>query len=157
MAKKKNGRPCKFSQSLVNRIAELAEAGKKDEEIAAAIGVATSTFSVWKKSIKGFKEALKDSKAVADQMVVASLYQRACGYSHLAVKMFYDKDSGNVVSKVYREHYPPDTTACIFWLKNRDREAWRDRHELTGRDGAPLTSPDTIAKVIVQLPPKKEK
>jgi hypothetical protein len=26
----------------------------------------------------------------------------------------------------YIEHVPPDVTACIFWLKNRDPTAWRD-------------------------------
>ena len=26
----------------------------------------------------------------------------------------------------YREHVPPDTTAAIFWLKNRDPARWRD-------------------------------
>ena len=30
----------------------------------------------------------------------------------------------------YTEHYPPDTTACIFWLKNRQKAAWRDRQEV---------------------------
>lgn len=24
------------------------------------------------------------------------------------------------------QHYPPNVTACIFWLKNRDPESWRD-------------------------------
>ena len=27
----------------------------------------------------------------------------------------------------YVEHFPPDTTACIFWLKNRRPEVWRER------------------------------
>jgi hypothetical protein len=46
--------------------------------------------------------------------------------------------------------YPPDTTACIFWLKNRQREQWRDvqRHEVTGKDGAPL---DAGAATAAQL------
>jgi hypothetical protein len=26
----------------------------------------------------------------------------------------------------YIQHVPPDVTACIFWLKNRDPEHWRD-------------------------------
>jgi hypothetical protein len=27
---------------------------------------------------------------------------------------------------LYVEHVPPDVTACIFWLKNRDPAHWRD-------------------------------
>ena len=29
-----------------------------------------------------------------------------------------------------RKHHPPDTTAAIFWLKNRRRDDWRDRHDI---------------------------
>lgn len=28
------------------------------------------------------------------------------------------------------KHYPPDTTACIFWLKNQKPKEWHDRTEL---------------------------
>ena len=34
----------------------------------------------------------------------------------------------------YRDHTAPDTTACIFWLKNRRKADWRDRQEFTGAD-----------------------
>jgi hypothetical protein len=27
-------------------------------------------------------------------------------------------------------HVPPDTTACIFWLKNRDPQHWRDVQQM---------------------------
>jgi hypothetical protein len=30
----------------------------------------------------------------------------------------------------YVEHVPPDVTACIFWLKNRDPQHWRDSQQL---------------------------
>ena len=50
--------------------------------------------------------------------VERSLYHRANGYSYDAVKIFCSKD-GKVTKVPYREHVPPDVTACIFWLKNR--------------------------------------
>jgi hypothetical protein len=56
---------------------------------------------------------------------VRSLYQRAVGYSYNAEKIFCDKN-GNVTKVPYREHVPPDVTACIFWLKNRDPAHWHD-------------------------------
>lgn len=46
------------------------------------------------------------------------------GYSYDAVKIF--QHNGKPVKVPYVEHVPPDTTACIFWLKNRKPEAWRD-------------------------------
>jgi hypothetical protein len=35
----------------------------------------------------------------------------------------------------YREKMAPDTTACIFWLKNRRKDEWRDKldHEHSGK------------------------
>lgn len=57
---------------------------------------------------------------------MAALFQRAVGYSHPAVKFFFDKDAGRVVSQKYTEHYPPDTGACVMWLKNRQPKHWRE-------------------------------
>ena len=39
---------------------------------------------------------------------------------------------GRITDKVeYIEHYPPDTTAAIFWLKNRQPVLkWRDKKEV---------------------------
>jgi hypothetical protein len=46
-------------------------------------------------------------------------------HSYDAVKIFCDRN-GNVTKVLYVEHVPPDVTACIFWLKNRDPAHWRD-------------------------------
>ncbi len=51
------------------------------------------------------------------------------GYSHEAVKIFCDKD-GNITEAPYTERYPPDTAACIFWLKNRQPDKWKDKQDL---------------------------
>jgi hypothetical protein len=73
-------------------------------------------------------------KAEADSRVERSLYQRAVGYSYDAVKIFMPAGAKKPVYAPYREHVPPDVTACIFWLKNRDpahwREAWQVDHAL---------------------------
>ena len=60
----------------------------------------------------------------ADTRVEQSLYQRAVGYSFKSEKIFY-KD-GEVTRVPIVEHVPPDVTAQIFWLKNRDPARWRD-------------------------------
>jgi len=56
------------------------------------------------------------------------LYARATGYEYDAVKIFCNKD-GKVTKVKYRERLAPDTTACIFWLKNRRKDLWRERPE----------------------------
>jgi hypothetical protein len=49
-----------------------------------------------------------------------SLYHRAIGYNYEAVKIFMPTDREKPVYAPYVERVPPDVTACIFWLKNRD-------------------------------------
>jgi hypothetical protein len=122
--KRPRGRQTKFSDKLVEKALDLAAVGATDVQIAKAIGVDVSTLDVWKSSRMDFQGALKAAKNIADQMVVASLYRRACGYSHQAIKFFCHE--GEVIAQEYTQHYAPDVTACIFWLKNRQRKNWRD-------------------------------
>lgn len=56
------------------------------------------------------------------------LYQRATGFSHPEEKVFLYYGKPKVVPTT--RHYPPDTTTAIFWLKNRDKENWRDKHDI---------------------------
>ena len=67
---------------------------------------------------------LKDAKAQADSAVEKSLYQRAIGYSHPDVHI--STHEGRVIVTPITKHYPPDTTACIYWTKNRRPDLWRD-------------------------------
>ena len=69
-------------------------------------------------------------KAEADKRVERSLYERANGYSYDAVKIFMPAGAKKPVYAPYLEHVPPDVTAGIFCLKNRDPEHWRDAWQL---------------------------
>lgn len=74
--------------------------GLNDEQIAHNMGIARSTFYAWKNDYKDFSDVLKKNKEVADFEIVNALYESA--------------KNGN-------------TTAMIFWLKNRMPKQWRDR------------------------------
>jgi len=99
--------------------------GATDVELAAMIGIGLKTLSRWKNSYPEFEQAIKSGKDVADSNVAVSLYRRAIGYTHRAVKIF--AHNGTTFEHEYTERYPPETTACIFWLKNRRPKIWRDR------------------------------
>jgi hypothetical protein len=58
------------------------------------------------------------------------LYHRANGYNYEAVKIFMPGGRAKPVYAPYTEHVPPDVTACIFWLKNRDPKNWRDSQQM---------------------------
>jgi SAM-dependent methyltransferase len=69
-------------------------------------------------------------KSSMRQRVERSLYHRANGYNYEAVKIFMPAGHNKPVYAPYIEHVPPDVTACIFWLKNRDPQHWRDSQQL---------------------------
>lgn len=106
--------------------------GATDIELAEFFGVCKATINNWKKDYPEFLDSLKEAKAEADSKVVRSLYERANGYSHGEEKIFLHE--GKPVKVAITKHYPPDTTACIFWLKNRQKEDWRDRHDVHSED-----------------------
>lgn len=140
----KGGRPSSYKPEYAEQAEKLCKLGATDKEIADFFGVAESTLNLWKTKEAGFSESLKKGKTLADANVADRLYQRAMGYSHDAVKIMTRSIGGgeSVIEEVpYVEHYAPDTTAAIFWLKNRQRDKWRDKteQELSGKDGAPLT------------------
>ena len=111
----------------------LAALGATNDDIAEAMGISKRTIIRWQKDHESFATALAEGKGASDAKVIRSLYQRATGYDYEEERKIveYDKD-GNVkpvrVEKVKR-HAPPDTTAQIYWLKNRQRDKWRDKPE----------------------------
>lgn len=120
-------RPGMYSPERAAKATELAAQGKTDEQIAAAIGVSRVTLDNWKKSHPGFLSSLKDAKNLPDGKVEVSLFERATGYSHPDVDIRVV--GGEIVQTPIVKHYPPDPTSMIFWLKNRQPKAWRDKVE----------------------------
>lgn len=88
-----------------------------------------------------FAGAVKRGRDDADRAVADSLFHRALGFRHVAVKMFHH--AGRVVVKRYVEHYPPDTAACVFWLRNRRPDLWREvvRSEALDKSGSAPPAP----------------
>jgi len=126
------GRPSSLKPEMIQQAEKLCKLGATDADMADFFGVSEMTINNWKKAHPQFSLALKNGKAIADEQVERSLYDRACGYSHPEDKIFNNNGEEMIVPTT--KHYPPDTTACIFWLKNRKPEEWRDRREL-GVDG----------------------
>lgn len=130
------GRPTKYDQAYDDKAYKLCLLGATDKELASFFEVNEDSIHEWKKVHPSFSESLKKGKDEADATVAQKLYHRATGYSHEAVKIVADAKSGAEHIVPFTEHYPPDTTAAIFWLKNRQRDKWRDRteHDLTTKD-----------------------
>jgi hypothetical protein len=105
--------------------------GATDDELARLLDVPRDTIDAWLAEVAEFAAAVKAGRDVADATVAERLYARAIGFSHPAVKIF--QSGGAPLEVPYTEHYPPDIQACIFWLRNRRRQDWRDKieHEQT--------------------------
>ena len=122
------GQPTKLTPKMKKQVEFLAKKGFGDKEIATAVGVTERTVNNWKKQQPKFFQSLKDWKATADKAVERSLYERATGYSHKEDKIFNANGEPLIVPTT--KHYPPDPTAMIFWLKNRQPKKWRDKQEI---------------------------
>lgn len=121
-------RPTKYKSEYAELAGKVSQLGATDIEIADIIGVDVRTLYRWKASNDEFCQALKKGKEAADDRVERSLYHKAVGYTFEAVKIF--QHQGKTINAPYREHVPPDTTAAIFWLKNRKPGEWRDKQDV---------------------------
>lgn len=134
--KNPRGRPPSYKPEYAHQVRKLCLLGATDEQMAGVFGVSVQTLNSWKTDHPEFLESMLDGKDKADAEIAHSLYHRAKGYSHDAVKiMAVDKA---VVQVPFIERYPPDTAAASLWLRNRQPKLWRDKMELTGADGKDL-------------------
>lgn len=115
-----------------------AKDGLTDEEIAKRLGIATSTFYEYKLNYPEFSESLKRGKEVVDYEVEQSLLKRALGYTYVEITREPDSEGVMRITKETTKTVAPDTTAQIFWLKNRKPVEWRDKQEI-GVDSESLT------------------
>ena len=122
------GRPTKYKAEYAHQASQLCQLGATDAQLADFFDVSEQTVNSWKVKHPEFLESLKESKEIADARVERSLYERACGYSHPEEKVFCQ--NGEITTYNSRKHYPPETTACIFWLKNRKPAEWRDQRNV---------------------------
>lgn len=124
-------RKSSYKPEYALQAAKLTKLGAIDIELADFFEVSEKTINNWKKNFPEFLQSLKQGKDEADTRVKQALYHRAIGYSHPEDKIFNNgTDEGLVVPTI--KHYPPDATSCIFWLKNRDPENWRENKDDSG-------------------------
>lgn len=117
-----------------------ARDGLTDEQIAHNMGCAYSTLRDWRDKYPALSAALKKGKDVVDFEVENALLKRALGYEYTEERVERSVKDGTKVIQVVK-HVAPDTTAQIFWLKNRQPQKWRDK---------PIDSGDGIKNQLEQ-------
>jgi len=126
-----SGRPTKYEGDKTDKQAfEMALLGLNDEEMAKVLQINVATINNWKHEYPTFFESLKAGKEDADAKVTKTLYERAIGYTAKEIKLA--QHEGKFTDQIeVDKYYPPDVTAAIFWLKNRQRKKWQEKIETT--------------------------
>lgn len=128
----RTGRPTKFLKCYVPMAARAARLGYTQAEIADFLDVGIRTLERWIVAYPDLRRALKELGSEADRRMERSLYERGMGVrvvEQQAIKVKTGKDSEKVEVVQVERQLPGETTAMIFWLKNRRKELWRDRYE----------------------------
>jgi hypothetical protein len=136
--KKPEGRPTKYLNAYNGQVFKLCLLGATDKEIADFFEVSESTMNLWKIEYPEFSESIKEGKAKADYTIAESLFNRAKGSVVKKQQAFKVRKYNEAIDRLeddvevvdLEEQLPPDTTAIIFWLKNRKSREWRDKQEI---------------------------
>ena len=136
------GRPTKYKEEYNEQAYKLCLLGSTDVQLAEFFDVCEATINNWKIEFPIFLESLKRGKIAADAEIASSLYNRAKGLTVIKQQAIKLKESefnseGKKISESesieivdLEDEVPPDTTAAIFWLKNRNPDRWRDKQPL---------------------------
>jgi hypothetical protein len=121
------GRPSKYYSNVEPKLL-LIEAwcrdGLTEAQICDNLDVSQESFIQYKKQFPELVEVLKKGKEVIDIMVENALLKAALGYEYEETKETAD----GFERSTKMAH--PNTTALIFWLKNRKPQQWRDKQEV---------------------------
>ncbi len=175
--KKSNaGRKEKYTEFVKPRLEEityLCRLGEIEENICKLLGVGLSNFNRYKNEYKELRDALKKGKIASNAKVAASLFKRANGYSYKEITRepvtqldingdpVTDPLTGAIIkllqiTKEVTKDVVPDTTAQIFYLKNRDPLFWRDKQETNVTGGPGGSAPILINYIAPVVPPAQD-
>ena len=123
------GRPSKYHTHVEPKLMLIeawARDGLTEQQICNNLDISQESLIQYKKEYSELSEALKRGREVIDVMVENALLKAAIGYDYHEEEI--NKATGEIVALQRTAH--PNTTALIFWLKNRKPKQWRDKHEL---------------------------
>ena len=106
-----------------------ARDGLTEEQIAHNLGISRTSLDTYKNKHPSILNALKKGKEVIDMEVENALLKRATGYSYIEYKTTTNAEGKASTAETTKE-VSADTTAQIFWLKNRKPKEWRDRKDI---------------------------
>jgi hypothetical protein len=122
------GRPTTYRPENAEIARHACMLGATNDTLAGRFEVCRRTIDNWIATIPEFSDAVRQGRQVADETVVSALFARATGMERKMTKVFCHR--GQPVTANYTVQLPPDVRACIFWLRNRRPEQWRENRPL---------------------------
>jgi hypothetical protein len=133
------GRPTLYRPEYDDQAHNHCLLGATNAGLAELFDVGQRTIDRWIADIPSFAKAVRDGRAIADGRVARSLYERAVGYRHTVERILFHRGEEKRITSTVQ--HPPDTQACIFWLRNRCRPSWNVRPAVVPPDD----TEDTVA------------
>lgn len=159
------GRPDKYTTHVkphLETIKTWRENGMKLEAIAKELGISRDSLNEYQKRYTDFadilttaKEKLHDQILIkAEQSLFTLIEGREVEETTIEMGQSGDNEWSKTITKT--RYIPPNPTAVIFALKNRDPDHWKDRTELDARHThqvipqplAPVRGDDLIVPTI---------
>jgi transcriptional regulator with XRE-family HTH domain len=161
-SKRGRGQPTKYQPDYVKIAQLMAERGATQDEIADGLNVTRRTVANWLARHDEFSRAVNAGNEVFNPRVERALAERAIGF--YADKYVWRKTTEKerrkdkelpewVLEPSERVYYPPDTTAGIYWSKNRMKDKWANVHKVEGSTKFKSSDEilDEIAKQLLRL------
>ncbi len=127
-----SGRPTLYKPDYDEQAHNQCLLGATNAQLAELLDVGHRTIDRWIAEIPSFAKAVHDGRAVADGRVARSLYERAVGYRQSVERIVVLRGEAKKIDVTVQ--HPPDTQACIFWLRNRCRSGWNVRPAVVAVD-----------------------
>ena len=118
------GRPTVYKPDYAEIARHACMLGASNETLAERFEVSRRTIDNWITTIPEFGDAVRHGRQVADESVVAALYARATGMERKSIKVV--EGEGAPVTTTHTVQALPDVRACMFWLRNRRPQQWRE-------------------------------
>lgn len=135
MGRKKIDKYKEYIEGKEESILSACRNGATNADIAKMLGIGRTTLNMIIQDYPEVKSLLKQGKDTADLFVENALYKRACGYeveeTTTEVQVLKDGSGTTTYVRKTKKHIPPDTTAGIFWLKNRKPDTWREKKDVS--------------------------
>lgn len=144
-----------YNDEILPKVEQLAASGLNNKQIAEAICIGEKTFYEWMQRYPQFSHSIKKYRGVADIMVENALFKSAIGteYDEIKKERKFNKKTGQfevVVTEVINKYIPGNSTAQIFYLKNRMPDRYRDKVETA------ITLPQDISQLSFSLKRREE-